>query len=115
MTTLKALTALRDAVRRWPAERFDYRRPGHENAAAGCVLLVRVSSLSKDASRVWFDTVPENERHFIAGYQNDHEVNPFDPLPGKQCFLMTDDEALGENGKAEAIRRIELIMSRYGG
>lgn len=99
MSTRAQLLELRRAVEAWPAERFDYRDAS--GMTCGCVLVVA------SATGVNYKDASWQEKDYIAGYECDFDKT------AKVFTEMGDDEATGEAGKREALRRIDVVLARY--
>jgi hypothetical protein len=102
-----AVARLRKAIQQTPPEQFDYR---FHDSQCGCVMAIidrsfRGVSVGDAGIAEWLE-VEVDEAAFITG-------DDLNGDPGLHFIEMTDEEAKGENGKAEALRRLAVIEARY--
>lgn len=104
------LIELEERLKELPTYRFDYRTV---NPACGCVIpiideLVReMPGRSRYLGKASFLDIEIDELHYICGSEWEEDPDALD------WVHMTDDQATGEAGITEAIRRINFVIDRY--
>lgn len=97
------LLKLRAALKVLPPERFDYRKPF--DYKCGCVLHL-MESIFPDGAYCEEFGIDHHDLDYLAGYASMQDVT------AKKFTDMTDAEATGAVGIAEAIRRIDVLLAR---
>ncbi len=99
------LLKLRAALEALPPERFDYREPFDKRC--GCVLLV-METMFPAANYCEAFGIDHHDLDYLIGCASTRDVT------AKQFTDMTDAEATGAAGIAEAIRRIDVLLGTRG-
>ena len=100
------LLKLRAALEVLPPERFDYRLTDRN---CGCVVPVMKEVFDYDEDIALNLTTAEMD--YLTGFEDLRPVEPRD-RQAHHFHSMTDAEATGAAGIAEAIRRIDVLLAR---